>query len=440
MVTPWNLKKDVSRVHMIGVGGIGMSALARFFLHEGMVVSGSDRESSQITDTLRSEGVQVFEKHDKDNIPDDIQLAVYTEAIPEDNEELLSVRSRGVPTLSYSNALGAMVNDYYLIAVSGAHGKTTTTAMLADIMEQAGMDPTVIVGSLRKNGSNFRHGKSKYALVEACEYKDSFHRLQPDLLIITNIEHEHVNYFENLEAVQKSFSKMTAKLFASGVVVADVADPNVKPVLEGLQATVVDYRPFIDTELILRVPGLHNRLNAACATAAANVLEIESEVTKNALENFSGTSRRFEYKGNCFLKNKGGYVPVYDDYAHHPSEVMATIAGARELYPDRQVMVVFQPHTYSRTSVLRHDLVKALSKADTVFLAPIYEARKETAGKYDITSETIATDLKDVGVRVEFRPTLDALVSLVRETAGTDDLVLVMGAGDINKVADILTI
>ena len=343
MSTKVDLAK-ITRVHMIGVGGIGMSGLARLFLHEGKRVSGSDRAPSDITAALADEGVKFFPSQEATNISNDIDMVVYTEAMPQDHPEMAAGRGLGVPMMNYFEALGLVANQYYLIAVAGTHGKTTTTAMLIDIFEEAGLDPSGIVGSLRaKTKSNYRAGKSKYFIVEACEYRRDFLHLEPDVLVITNLEAEHLDYYKNLEDVQAAFRELALKVREDGAVIAEMSNPNVAPVLTDLPCRVIDYKKNLDLSLQLKVPGLHNRMNAAAAMAAAQFAEVPINVAKIALQKFSGTWRRFEYKGEV------NGAPVYDDYGHHPTEIKATISGARELYPDNKLVVVYQPHTYSRS-------------------------------------------------------------------------------------------
>lgn len=427
-------QNSFNKIHFIGIGGIGMSALARFFLAEKKQVSGSDRAASLITGALEKEGVEFFPEQVASNIKAGIDLIVYTEAMSPEQEEMVAARALNVPMMNYFEALGLVANEYYLIAVSGTHGKTTTTAMLTDILEETGLDPTAIVGSLRsKTGSNFRRGKSKYAVVEACEYKRDFLHLQPEILVITNLEFEHVDYYKDLADVQDAFRTLVLAVPETGFIVTDTSNANIKPILEGVRATVVDYRKFVDLNLALRQPGLHNRLNAAAATAVANCLDIDEIETKTALENFAGTWRRFEYKGT--FVNDNGRVQVYDDYAHHPTEIAATIAGTRELYPNHQLTVVFQSHTYSRTAELFPDFVTALAKADKVVLLPIYAAREENVS--GVTSEKLAVAIKEVGTETMCFATVGAVIEEVRMNTAAEGVVVVMGAGDMTtKVAE----
>lgn len=425
-------KSETERIHLIGIGGIGMSALARFYLYNHKVVSGSDRIASDITARLMEEGAHIYTPQQESNITPDIKLVVYTEAMAHDHEEMVAARRLGVPMMNYFDALGSIANEYYLIAVAGAHGKTTTTAMLADILEEAGLDPTVIVGSLRaKTGSNFRPGESKYAIVEACEYKRDFLSLEPDVLVITNIDFEHVDYYSSLEDVQSAFRELARKIPEHGAVIADVRNPKVLPVVEGLTCAVIDYKPEISLTLPLKYPGLHMRQNAAAAITAARFIGVSSEVSDQALKEFAGTWRRFEYKGEI------AGAPVYDDYGHHPTEMLATIAGARELYPNKKLMVVFQPHTYSRTAELFEDFVSALTKADTSILLPIYAAREEnTSG---VSSVQLQAAVSEKGAHSMYYSTQAEVINYVRSSVTEDMVVVVMGAGNITEVAKKLT-
>ena len=427
---------DFKKIHFIGVGGIGMSGLARLCLHEGKQVSGSDKVASAITEALEVEGVTCFATQLASNISPEIDLVVYTEAMAHDQEEMVAAKDLGIPMVNYFAALGMVANEYYLVAVSGTHGKTTTTAMLIDIFEEAGLDPSATVGSLRsKTKSNYRAGKSKYFIVEACEYRRDFLSLEPDILVITNLEYEHVDYYQDLAAVQTAFSEMASKVPEDGYVIANFGDKNVMPILQNLKATVIDYRKFINPMLQLTMPGIHNQMNAAAACAVADCLKIDPEETEKALENFAGTWRRFEYKG-AFVNNNGR-VLVYDDYGHHPTEIKATIAGARELFPNQPLTVVFQPHTYSRTHELFADFVSALALADRVYLLPIYAAREENT--FGVSSEQLAQAIVKKGIPAKVFHTKEAVALAVKEGTKADSVILVMGAGDVTQVANLLT-
>jgi UDP-N-acetylmuramate--alanine ligase len=415
---------NIKKVHFIGIGGIGMSGLARLFLHEGKQVSGSNRDRSGITDALTHEGVNFFDVQVKENIFDDIDMVVYTEAMAADHEEMVAARALNVPMMNYFDALGLVANEYYLIAVAGSHGKTTTTAMLIDIFETAGLDPSAIVGSLRATTkSNYRAGKSKYFIVEACEYKRDFLSLRPDILVITNIEHEHVDYYPDLRAVQEAFREFAGQVREGGVIIVNFGGENIAPILEGIHAGIIDYGKYFDPTLQLKIPGIHNQMNAAAASAAAHFVGVEPLRCKEALENFKGTWRRFEYKGEV------NGAKVYDDYGHHPTEITATIQGARELYPDRNVVVVFQSHTYSRTHTLFNDFVRALQTADIVHVLPIYAAREENT--YGVSHQALAAQIQENGVPANAYETVDAVVASLQASLTEHEVVITMGAGDM---------
>lgn len=428
---------DFQKIHFIGIGGIGMSALARLCLHEGKEVSGSDRSPSTLTETLRLEGMVIFDRQGVDNIKADYDLVIYTEAVGEGSEgyvELNRAKSLGIKTVNYFTALGLVANEYFLIAVAGSHGKTTTTAMLIDIFEMAGYDPSAIVGSLRaKTKSNYQAGKSKYFIAEACEYRRDFLSLQPDVLVITNIEHEHVDYYKDLTAVQEAFREFVGQVREDGFVIANLADDKVRPVVVGLRPDLklIDYGKFFDPLLKLTMPGLHNLQNAAAALAAAATIDIKPETAKPALADFAGTWRRFEYKGEV------NGAKVYDDYGHHPTEIKATILGARELYPNKKLTVIFQPHTYTRVAELFNDFVASLALADQVFVLPIYAAREENLS--GVSHRKIALALQKQGIVATAFDSFTTVVNDVKSIVNDNDVVLVMGAGDITEVANLLT-
>jgi len=420
---------SIKKIHFIGIGGIGMSALARHFLAEGVVVSGSDRSRSPLTTSLEEEGVHFCESQIKENISSDIDLVVYTEAMAHDHEELVAARTLGIKAVNYFEALGMVANDHYLVAIAGSHGKTTTTAMLIDICEDAGLDPSAVVGSLRaRTGKNYRRGKSKYFIVEACEYKRDFLSLEPDMLVITNIEAEHLDYYKDLDDVVDAFHMLAAKVPEEGFVVCNTKDAAVARAVSGVSAKVVEYVPYVDPLMPMKLPGLHNRMNAAAALAAAAQLGISTENTKATLATFAGTWRRFEYKG----KTKDGAL-VYDDYGHHPTEISVTIQGAREMYPDKKILLVYQPHTYSRTHALFDDFVEALAKADELILLPIYAAREANAS--GVTSEKLVEKITS-HIPAQSVESIDVAVQTALQRADEKTLVLVMGAGDVYKVAE----
>jgi len=423
----------VSRIHFIGIGGIGMSALARFFLFEKKVVSGSDRATSAITNALVKEGVQIYVSQVASNVTSDIELIVYTEAMSPEHEEMVAARALGVPMMNYFDALGLVANPYYLIAVAGTHGKTTTTAMLTDVFEVAEKDPTAIIGSLRASThSNFRAGKSKYAIIEACEYKRDFLSLTPDVLVMTNIEYEHTDYYRDLADVQAAFKTLVGQVREGGYVVTNAKDPIIAAVVQDASVPVLDYTEYLDVQTSMKQPGMHVRMNAAAALTVAVREKLDRSRASATLSAYAGTWRRFEYKGTC------NGAPVYDDYGHHPTEIKATIAGARELYPDKELTVIFEPHTFSRTATLFADFARAFSGANRVFLLPIYAAREENT--WGVSSRELAVKTLAYVPETSYVASLEDAERTLREVVTGDDVVLVMGAGTVTKLASFLTI
>lgn len=433
--------KALKRIHFIGIGGIGMSAIARMFLSKSNPpaggVSGSDRSRSIVTEELEKLGVKIFYEQKAENISASIDLVVYTIAISEDNPELKKAKELGIECRTYPEMLGLISADKYTIAVAGTHGKTTTTAMVAEMMAEAKLEPTVIIGSLLKSGTNFIAGQSEYFVVEACEYRRSFLNLSPKILIITNIEADHLDYYQDLADIQSAFTEMVAKIPPAGFLICDPNDAKVVPILSAVKCQVIDYRQMSEIKNLL-VPGEHNIKDSQCALAVAKVLNIDQAVATEALKKFSGTWRRFEYKG----QTKSGAL-VYDDYAHHPTEIAATIAGARDLMKTNpsagglagKLIIAFQPHLYSRTKLLLSDFAEALSLADRVMVAKIYAAREP----FDPTvKEEKLVELINAKVGKNIASFVSDFVSLeqdLKTESKIRDMVIVMGAGDINQVA-----
>ncbi len=396
------------KVHFIGIGGIGVSAIARMMLAEGNKVSGSDQSASEIVTALSTLGVDIKFGHAAGNIPADLDLVVYTIALADDNPELVEAKRRGIEALTYPEMLGRISADKYTIAVAGTHGKTTTTAMLAQIFIDAGLDPTVIVGSLLKDShSNFIAGKSKYLITEACEYRRSFLNLKPRILVITNIDNDHLDYYKDLADIQSAFAELAAKVPPDGYLITEKEYSKINPDFE------------------LKVPGEHNVKNAQAALAVANVVGISRSISLGALNKFSGTWRRFEFKGRM----PSGAL-VYDDYAHHPTEIKATLQAAREV-AKKKIIVVFQPHLYSRTKLLFGDFVKSFSEADEVIILPIYAAREPLDPS--ITSQMLAEAIGGLSL-----PGFEEVATYLAAHANSDNLVITMGAGDIASLPKLL--
>ena len=405
--------KKIKNVHFIGIGGIGISAIARMFLLEGKIISGSDMSDSKIIEELRSAGAKIKIGHSEKNLPKELDLVIYTIAITDENPELKEAKRRGIKCITYPQALNEISKEKYTIAISGTHGKTTTTAMIAKIMIDAGLDPTVIVGSLLKSDkipevspqgakrgevspreffqTNFIAGKSKYLVVEACEYRRSFLNIEPDIAVITNIDNDHLDYYKDIKDIQSAFGEFTEKVPEKGYIVCDEKDKLVTQAVNNAKAKIVFSNQFTGN-LKLKIPGEHNIKNAQKALAVANILKISPSTSLRALNEFNGTWRRFEFKGETDCGTL-----VYDDYGHHPTEIKATLKGAREFFKGKKITAVFQPHLFSRTKLLLNDFAQSFKDADEIILAPIYPAR-------EAFDPTISSDILTEKIREHNRP------------------------------------
>lgn len=418
------------KVFMTGVGGIGMSALAQLIALRGEQVSGSDREVSPTTELLESKGITVAIGQKEENVPEDADLLIYTAAVPENNPERLRATELGIPQISYFEALGSVSEEKRTVAIAGTHGKTTTTGMLARILKDAGVEPSAVVGSIVQDfGSNYLPGTSDVFVVEACEYQRHFLTLAPEVLVITNIEFDHTDYYHDLADVQAAFRALIQKVPAHGAIVTDVDHPHINPLLEGVRAQVIDYSKEPAYEL--RAPGVFNQMNARAAAAAARVVAptIDEGTIITALADFHGTWRRFEHKGTTSTG-----VTVYDDYAHHPTAISETLRALREKTEGR-VFVAFHPHLYSRTRDLMDGFARAFGDADEVLIAPIYPAREVDDGT--VSSELLAQRIRAEGVKARAL-SFDEIESVLRTEPVAGDVVMTMGAGDIYKVANAL--
>lgn len=425
-----NLLKRAKRVHFIGIGGIAISAIARMMLMEGKKVSGSDSSSSIITKELKRLGAKIFLGHNASHIKSNTDLVIYTLALSPDNPELKKSAKLEIPTLSYPEALGLISKDKYTIAVSGAHGKTTTTAMIGKILLDAKKEPTIVVGSLlKKQNSNFVAGRGEYFVCEACEYKESFLNLSPKIIVITNIDNDHLDYYKNLDNIKKAFAKFAGKLNKNNFLVCSKKDSNLKEVIKKTKARVFDYAKVSVKGLKLKIPGEHNIKNAQTALAVARILKISPSISLKALNNFTGTWRRFEYKGRT---RKG--VLVYDDYGHHPTEIKATLKAAREFLKNKKLWCVFQPHLYSRTKLLIKDFAKSFGDADYVIVADIYAAREKEDKR--INGKKLAQAIKKHNPNTRYIKSFNAIEKFLRKSARKGDVVITMGAGDIFKAGE----
>lgn len=445
------LPEPPARVHMVGIGGVGVSGLARMLSRRGYTVTGSDLTDSPTVRELRAEGILVAVGHDAANVGD-ADLVVVTAALRPDNPELVEAERRGIRVVKRAALLGLLANPAVCLAVAGSHGKSTTSGMAALALDRAGLDPSFAVGAtVRELGTNARLGDGPHFVVEADEYDLSFLWLHPRVAIVTNVEHDHPDIFPDLDAVLAAFERFAGGIQVGGTLVLSADDAGSRMLRGRLERTGYDRRIVTfgardgDWRLVphdggmaaagpggqvfglrLAVPGRHNLLNALAVLAASGGLGIDAGRLLAGLESFGGVSRRFE-----ILRDDD--VTVVSDYAHHPTEIAATIAAARERYPGRRIIAIFQPHTYSRTRALLDDFAVALDPADVAVLAEIYRARE---------TDSLGVASTDIAARMRRCPTVvgsafDA-ASAARAAMRPGDVVLVMGAGDIYEAAEAL--
>lgn len=447
-------------VYFIGIGGISMSGLAEILLSEGFSVSGSDWNRSPLTQMLEEQGAKVnYGKPQRaENITDDIDLVVYTAAVHRDNPEYAEAVRKNIPVLTRAQFLGQLMRNYKTpIAVSGTHGKTTTTSMISEILLQADTDPTLSVGGiLRSIHGNIRVGKSDLFVVEACEYTNSFLSFFPKIGIILNIEEDHLDFFKDIEEIRDSFRRFARLIPDDGCLILNSGIDRWQEITEGLSCRIItfgldesaDYYPsdityneFADATFLahrkgaaplsvtLGVPGEHNILNALAALALSDLLCLSPADAQEALRSFHGTDRRFEYKGTV------NGITIIDDYAHHPTEITATLKAARN-YPHKTLWCVFQPHTYSRTKAFLDDFASALCLADRVILADIYAAREtDTLG---ISSADIRDRIVKAGKKCDYFHTFEEIEKFILANCINGDLLITMGAGDVVNIGETL--
>lgn len=445
------------KVHFVGIGGISMSGLAETLLHYGYNVSGSDSHTSPIIDKLINRGANISIGHNASNV-DGADLVVYTAAVKPDNPELIRAKELNIPIADRAEFLGQLMRQYkYGIAVSGTHGKTTTTSLIAIILNNANLDPTVMVGGeVDAIGGNARPGKSSYFVAEACEYVESFLKLYPYIGIILNIDADHLDYYRGIDHIIESFSKFARLVPDDGYVIVSADDKNSLKACSNTDANIITFGLTNDADWTadnisydergcgqfdayykgnffgsfkLNIPGRHNISNGLCALACSQIFNIDKSVVQKSFLEFYGTHRRFEKKGEF------GGVTVIDDYAHHPTEIMATLSAAKN-YPHKKLWCVFQPHTYSRTIKLLSEFSSAFGDVDKLIVTDIYAAREKDTG--EINSKMLADKIKGTGVDVRYMSSFDEIVEYLRTNTSSGDMVMTMGAGDVYKIGDML--
>ncbi len=444
--------KKFSHIHFVGIGGVSMSSLALILCHQGKTVSGSDTGDGPTIEKLKSTGITVYPVHAAENAVG-CDLLVYTAAVADSNPELVYARENGIPTMERAVLLGHMMAEFEKsIAVSGTHGKTTVTSLISSIFKTAEADPTVLVGAnLKAIGGNYCVGNSPYAIYEACEYVNSFHHFYPNCGIILNIDEDHLDFFKDLDAIKKSFIRFTENIDKDGLLIINGDDENCDTVRTRFEGQTITYGlsekndcqaknitlrsgfPCFDiyfkgefiTSVELKIHGRHNILNSLAAACSALYYGLSAADIKAGLEAFTGADRRFECRGYC------NGAPIIDDYAHHPTEITATLQSAKEA-AEGQVYVVFQPHTFTRTYYLMDEFAKALSIADRVIITDIYAAREINKVGVNILT------LRDKIPNAKYISKFEDIAEMLRNTLKEGDIAILMGAGNVNNIAKFL--
>ena len=437
--------------HLIGIGGVSMSPLAEVLHDAGLCIVGSDMHESDNTRMLREKGIDVAIGHSAENITDDLDFVVRTAAVHDDNPEIIAAHAKSIPVFERTQAWGAIMHNYpNAICIAGTHGKTTTTSMCTHIMMAAEKDPTVMIGgTLPLLHAGHRVGKGETIIFESCEYYNSFLSLTPTIAVVLNIEADHLDFFKDLEDIQRSFRAFAERVPENGLIIANLDDENTMNALQTIDRPILTfglseaadihpanivsrgaksefdiiYKGELITRAVIHIPGRHNVRNALAAAASALQLGVSPAAVKYGLSGFQGAGRRFEFKG------KFNGADLYDDYAHHPSELRAVLDAVEALDYTRTI-VVFQPHTFSRTHALFQDFVEQLRRPTVTYLAEIYAAReKNTIG---ISSKDLAEQIP--GAR--FFPTFAEIEQSLAETAKPGDIILTIGAGDVFRIGD----
>lgn len=447
-------------IHFIGIGGIGMSGLAEYYLHNGYKVSGSDIVKTHITERLKKMGAEIFYTHSSDNIKSTTDIVVYSSAVPHDNPEMIRAKASHIRTIRRAELLGEIVNDRFLIAVSGTHGKTTTTAMIAKVLADAGLDPLVFVGGNVKlfEGGASRIGEGKYAVVEADEYDRSFLTLKPDIAVITSIDEDHLDIYKDLNDIKNTFiefcdnSKQGARIIYFG------DDENIKSVVSDLINDKISYgfkkqnylrisgynisggllKFSINNSLkeyknvSLNLIGAHNVLNSAACFAVSKEIGINFQKYRKSIGEFVPVDRRLQQKYN------EKEIKVYDDYAHHPKEIEVSLKGLKEImYEDGRLITVFQPHLFTRTRDFYKEFAESLEIADEIILMDIYPAREKPIK--DVTSELIFNELVKSNNSVKYYRNNETLIANLLKEVKAGDIIVFQGAGDITNLCDEFT-
>ena len=446
--------ENKKKIHLIGCGGIGLSGIALILLKKGKILSGSDTVESNLTKKLQKQGMKFFLGQRGKNITEDMELVIISAAIKDDNPELKKAKGLKIPVISYAQSLGLAMETGFGIAVAGTHGKTTTTAMITTILKEAGEEPNFVIGGeVKELGGNSGVGNGNFLVAEACEFNRSFLSLKPKAAVVTNIEEDHLDYYQNLQEIKKAFAEFVFLVPADGFIVlseqAKKCLPKTKTKVftygfeenNDYRATKISlkkditnfdilYQKKFSVSIFLKIPGKHNILNSLAAFVVANQLGVKEEIIKKALKNFKGVDRRFEIKG----KFKG--ITIIDDYGHHPTEIKATLAAIRQRYPNNRLIAIFQPHQHSRTRFFLDDFARAFKKADLVIVPEIYFVRDSEEEKRLVNSRNLVDKIKKNKGNALYIPDFVSIVKYLLKIVRPFDVVLTIGAGPVYQVAD----
>jgi UDP-N-acetylmuramate--alanine ligase len=453
-----NLNEDIKRIYLIGIGGIGVSAIAEILLNSEYIVSGSDLNKSFNTNKLEQLGATIYYQQDGAHINEAIDLVVFSSAIGPDNPEYKKAVELNIPMLSRAEILGIIMSSYKeSIAVSGTHGKTTTTSMLSLMLDHAALEPTIMIGgNVKEFNGNAKVSEGDILITEACEYKDNFLHFRPTTSIVLNIDEDHLDYFDGIDQIVDSFARFVKLLPVTGRAIINIDDFDAKKLLPHIEANLITYGITQDADYMARnivfaedgtskfevyykddllfkcalnVPGTHNISNSLAAIAGAHSIGVPIDIIISTLKSFTGADRRFQHKG----KFKG--ATVIDDYAHHPTEIKATLSASRKLTHNR-VICIFQPHTYTRTEELLHEFSTSFKDADLTIVTDIYAAREVDSGR--VHARDLVALIKNEGQAVKYLGTFEEIIDFLKDYTEADDIIFTMGAGTVYKIGESL--
>jgi UDP-N-acetylmuramate--alanine ligase len=427
--------KTAKKIYFIGIGGIGTSSIAQILNAKGKKISGSDEVPSLITKNLKLKKIKVNIGHNEKNINKEFDLVIYSPAIPKSNPELIKAEKLSIKTLSYPQALGELTKTHTTIAIAGTHGKSTTTAMTAMILEKGKLDPTVVIGTKIKQfrNKNYKVGKSEYLILEACEYKRSFLNINPDILVITNIEADHLDYYKDLKDYESAFIELIKKMNKSGKIIINEKNPRLKKIVKNAKAKILTWKSEKIDELKIKpsLPGKFNEENAKNAAMVGKTLGLGNETIEKAIKNFKGTWRRMEKK-----RKKNYTCTFFDDYGHHPTEIELTLNAIREKNPKENILCIFQPHQYSRTKLLLKDFGKVFYSADKVVIPNIYKVRDSEEDMKEVNTDDLINEINKNSKHKKAinGKGLKKTAKFIKENHNKFDIIITMGAGDIETI------